>query len=107
MTDALDKEREIIMTNGGGDIEMTHCVEFPDDTLVFMYRCTPVLATVIRRATTYCAGIKRFRTDTRMAIYVRGHRASSVLVKREYVDIQQPPPRYADRIAHDYWGHDA
>jgi hypothetical protein len=97
---ALLNEREVVTARlGEGDIFLDNSHQFDKDTLVIVYTCTPRPFKVIRKETNHNVSVTRYCIDRRTSTYIRGHRATSALISRNYVDIADP--------RHNYWSHDA
>lgn len=87
IVNALEREREYMKTKGAESIALTLYQEFDHDAIVIQYTTTPILAQTLRKATTNSPSKTRYFKESRIAIYVRGYRASSVQAWREYFDI--------------------
>lgn len=108
---AVDREREAMQDKGVADISLVRSTDFGNDAVVIMYKTSLMLVSTIRRATADSHAKARYYRDTRIAVYVRGYRASSILVWRNYFDITDIPPHMAvaehvslTQIAQNYWG---
>jgi hypothetical protein len=97
---ALRRESEIIARKtGAGGVRLIRAEVMAYDTVVILYMCDPVIE---HRITEQRA---RYRTDIRLATYVRGRRAASVNVWSDYFDIVDMPPSVA-LLTRQYWGDD-
>lgn len=104
---ALLNERDIQYAQGVLDVSLMRSQVWEPHTVVIMYKCHPMPLKIIREETVNTPAKVRYYEDTIVAIYIRGRRAQTALVWRDYVDvITKPHITMLEKVTRSYWGDD-